>query len=171
MLKPITLHIHGRLTADPDNKEQKALLLLDVTPQEETAVSLYLRFPFVTLGPEEHIFPSYILDDWAKEIRGTAVYDWMVDNGDHFPRAEVFGFEQDGSETQCFVRGLEHYVKLPCYVYPSLQAQVNDGVLVRKILVVDTAVFQPERNQRPSLLERPLVSARVQWWRVPPVTV
>ncbi len=168
-MKPVTLHIHGRLMADPDKNDKQVLLLLDAAPQVETAVSLYLRFPFITLGPEEHIFPSYVLDDWAKEIHGTAVYDWMVDNGDHFPRAEVFGFEQDGSETQCFVRGLEHYVKLPCYVYTSRQAAVNAGVLVSKILVVDTAVSQPERIQRPLLLERPLASARVQWWRVPPV--
>ena len=170
-MKPITLHVHGQLVTDPENEEEQVLLLLDVAPEEKTAVSLYLRFPFITLGPEDHIFPSYVLDDWAKEIYGTAVYDWMVDHGDHFPRAEVFGFEQDGSETQCFVRGLEHYVKLPCYVYPDFQAKVNEGLLLRKILVEDTAVSQPERTKRPSLLERPLASARVQWWRVPPVKV
>ena len=166
-MKPITIHVHGRLIADHENHERQVLLLLDGAPEEKTAVSLYLRFPFITLGPEEHIFPGYILDDWAKEIHGTDVYAWMVDKGDHFPRAEVFGYEQDGTETQCFVRGLEHYIKLPCYVYQTVKAAVNEGVIVQKILLEDTDVISPERVKRPSEVKRPLASARVQWWKIP----
>lgn len=170
-MKPISLHVHGRLIADEENEGQQVLLLLDATPEVETAVSLYLFFPFITLGPEEPIFPSYILDDWGREIRGLEVYTWMVDNGDHFPRAEVFGFEQDGSETQCFVRGLEHYVKLPCYVATHAQAKVDEAVRIRKIFVTESTVLQPERIKLPSHLKRPLASASVQWWHVPPVEV
>ena len=166
-MKPITIHVHGRVIADPENHEQQVLLLLNASPEEKTADSLYLRFPFITLGPEEHIFPGYILDDWAQEIHGVEVYSWMVDKGDHFPRAEVFGYEQDGAETQCFVRGLEHYIKLPCYVYQTQQATVVEGVLVKKILLEDRTVTMATRMKRPSELKRPLASARVQWWQVP----
>ena len=167
-MEAISFHIHGRLLAAEENPEQNVLLLLNADPDAETAVSLYLRFPFITLGPEEHIFPSYILDDWTNEIRGAEAYNWMVENGDHFPRAEVFGFEQDGSETQCFVRGLEHYVKLPCYVFHQRQAVINEGVLVRKIWIEESSVLKPERIKRPAGLKRPLASARVQWWQIPP---
>ena len=168
-MKPISIHVHGRLIVDDTDDEQHVLLLIDPVPEEKTAVSLYLRFPFITLGPEEHIFPSYILDDWAKEIRGVDAYQWMVDKGDHFPRAEVFGFEQDGAATQCFVRGLEHYVKLPCYVFNSAQAATPEGVIVRKILIENSDAVKRERIKRPSHIKRPLASARVQWWQSPPI--
>ncbi len=165
-MNPFSFHIHGQLIADQSDEGRLFLLLLDEKPEMDTAVSLYLRFPFITIGPEEHIFPSYILDDWGHEIRGVEVYGWMVDNGDHFPRAELFGFEQDGSEAQCFVRGLEHYLKLPCYVYNDRQSPVDEGVLVRKIIIPDSDVAQLERIERPLHLERPLSSARVQWWKM-----
>lgn len=166
-MQAISFHVHGQLLADENQPEQQVLMLIDPHPETKTAVSLYLRFPFITLGPEEHIFPSYILDDWTNEIKGAEAYNWMVEHGDHFPRAEVFGFEKDGTETQCFVRGLEHYVKLPCYVYTSPKASVIDGVLIKKILLQENNIANPERIKRPKQLKRPLASARVQWWQMP----
>ncbi len=167
-LKPITHHIHGKLLRDAGNNGRAALLLLNPYPEQKTADSLYLRYAFVLLGPEEYIFPAFILDDWGQEIRSLDVYNWVWENADHFPRAEIFGYEADGRETQCFARGLELMVKLPCYVYQNATDEVTAGVPVGEIWLPDAATEKPTPAEPPPTLKRPLRSARVHWLRVPP---
>ncbi|MEZ4642522.1 MAG: hypothetical protein R3E31_07240 [Chloroflexota bacterium] len=164
-MKAISQHVHGKLLTE---NGRFALLLLDSEPTEETAVSLYLRFAFVTMGREEHIFPASILDDWGKERRGLGVYAWVAEFGEQFPRGEIFGFEQSGTETQCFLRGLELYAKYPLYVYTDRKQSVSAGALVEAVLLPDVAVTEAVQGKRPSTWKRPLSHARVSWWHVPP---
>lgn len=168
-MKAISQHVHGKLLTE---NGRSALLLLDSEPDAVTAVSLYLRFAFVTLGREEHIFPAFILDDWGKEQRGLRLYQWVAEFGEQFPRGEIFGFEQDGAETQCFLRALELYAKYPLYVYTDRKQPVAAGTLVEAILLPDATVRESVRGRRPLAqqppLQRPLSHARVNWWRVPP---
>jgi hypothetical protein len=89
-------------------------------------------------------------------------------HGNEFPRAEVFGFEQDGRRTQCFMRELELYSKLPCYLFATKETPLTSGVPVQAILLPDESVTQPEKMKPPSYLKRPLRSANVSWWRVNP---
>ncbi len=145
-----------------------ALILIDPKPEGEAAASLIVRFAFITLGKEEHLFPGFLIDDWGGEVRGTAVYRWVRDNGNQFPRAEIFGFERQGASVQYFVRELELYAKLPCYVFPDRHTPLAEGKLVSAILLPDATTTQPEKIKRPSELKRPLASARVSWWQVPP---
>ena len=147
-----------------------ALLLTNPKPDRDADNLHYLGFALVTLGPNDHVFPSFVLDDWGNEIRGVKLFRWIRENGNEFPRAEIFGYEKDGSETQLFTRALELYVTLPCYAYDSREALVTDGNLLKAILLPDASVTTPQRIKRPSSQEmkRPLRSARVQWWRVPP---
>lgn len=166
-VKPLTQHIHGKLFREEGNG-RTALLLLNPNPDEVTAVSLYLRYAFVLLGPEEYIFPAFILDDWGHEMRSLDIYEWVRENADHFPRAEIFGYEADGRETQCFVRGLELVVKLPCYVYQNEGDKVTEGLRVDEIWLPDVSVAEPMPTKPPPELKRPLRAARVSWQRVPP---
>ncbi len=166
-MKPLTQHIHGKLFREEGANGRTTLLLLNPNPDEETADSLYLRYAFVLLGPEEYIFPAFILDDWGHEMRSLDIYEWVRENADHFPRAEIFGYEADGRETQCFVRGLELAVKLPCYVYLNAVDKVTEGVRVNDILLPDSSVTEPVPTKPPPELKRPLRSARVRWQRVP----
>jgi len=152
-MRPVSLHIHGKLL---DEDGRSALLLLNNKPETETAVSLYLRFAFVTMGREEHIFPAFILDDWGKEIRGSKLYEWAAEFGEQFPRGEIFGFEQNGEETQCFMRALELYARLPVYVYSDRRAPLTAGTLIETIVLppgMETAVRQTH----------PWCNARVNW--------
>lgn len=145
-----------------------ALLLHDPKPGRDAPNLLYLGYALVVMGPEHHIFPSFVLDDWGNEIRGVKLYRWIRDNGNEFPRAEIFGFAADGSETQLFTRELELYVTLPCYAYDSAVASITEGRQLSAILLPDAAVSAPERlASGPVDMQRPLRSARVQWWRVP----
>jgi hypothetical protein len=166
-MQAITQHIQGRLLAE---KEQTAVLLYSspTQPDEETAESLYLRFAFVIRGPEQHVFPALALDDWGGEIRGLSLYQWVREYGEQFPRAEVFGYDPDGSRTQFFLRALELYARLPCYVYKEAAAPIPAGRLVNAILLPTPDVTQPVRLPRaPKEVERPLRAARVHWWHVP----
>ncbi|MCP4421129.1 MAG: hypothetical protein GY805_31340 [Chloroflexi bacterium] len=169
MAKAISKHVWGRLMWENGVQEngRLALLLINPKPKTESDASLWLRFAFVTVGVEQHLFPSFLIDDWGGEVRSRALYRWVQDNGNQFPRAEVFGFEQNGASVQYFVRELELYAKLPCYVYPSRQTPLADGLLLDAILLPEPTISQPEKTKRPSQLKRPLASARVTWWQVP----
>lgn len=163
-MKAVSWHVQGKLLA---GNGRSALILYDMKPELITAASLFLRFPFVTLGREEHIFPAFILDDWGMEIRGLKLYEWFAENGEQFPRGEIFGFERTGEETQCFVRALEFYARLPVYVYADKHAGVETGALIDAILLPKMGVTVPEPIPRPPDLKRPLRSARVSWWQIP----
>lgn len=167
MMKAVRQHIHGKLF---QANGRSALLLLDPEPTEETAVSLTLRYAVVIMGPEEHVIPALLLDDWGHEIRGLAIYDFVREHGDQFPRAEIFGFDMDGSETQLFLRSLELYQRWPCYAYPRPDTPLAEGVLLDAVLLQTEGVAQPEPLVKPpqERVQRPLRGARVRWWLVPP---
>ena len=142
-MKLISYHIHGRF-------QDNTLTLINATPTEKTAVSLHLLFPFTTRGDEVHIFPASLLDDWGTEIRGAKLYDWVRENGEHFPRAEMFGVDDNGRFTQEFIRGFELYFRFPCYLH-----QTDDRPLVNTIILPAT--------MRRKDLPYPLRRAKVTW--------
>ncbi|MBK8985034.1 MAG: hypothetical protein IPM39_02975 [Chloroflexi bacterium] len=166
-LKPVRQHVHGRLI---QANGRTALILLDAQPAAKTADSLYLRFALVVRGPEDHVLPGLLLDDWGHEIRGLEIYQFIRDHGDSFPRAEVFGFDMDGSETQLFLRSLELHVRWPCYVYTSTDVPLVEGLRLHAILLPTAGVAAPQAIKKPdqAAIERPLRGAQVSWWQVPP---
>lgn len=170
-MKAVKQHVHGKILRGSGSGGRTALLLLDADPEVETAESLYLRYAFVTLGPEVHIFPRFVLDDWGHEIRSLELYQWVREHGNAFPRAEIFGFERDGQPTQCFARELELYVKLPCYAFSTPDIPLTQGILISEILLPEPTAVHPAKIKRPSHLERPLRLARVNWWQVNPDVV
>lgn len=139
-----------RLLADGDNSHQ-----------------IYLTYALVTLGPEEHVFPCSVLDDWGTQIRGLPAYGWMRDNGNHFPRAEIFAIGIDGEERQHFLREFELYARYPVYALASRESPITDAVPIRAMLIVADDVAEPVRTKRPAGVSGPLARARVSWWLVP----
>lgn len=146
-MKPISYHVHGRF-------QDGTLTLLNAVPTEKTAVSLHLLFPFITRGDEIHIFPTSVMDDWGTEIKGTKLYDWVQENGEQFPRAEIFGVDGNGRSTQEFLRGLELYFRFPCYLHTKDNPSSNH-VPIKTIIL-------PETMQRKTL-PHPLRRANVRW--------
>lgn len=128
---------------------------------------LILRFALVRRGSEEHIFPAFVLDDWGTEIRKLKLYEWVRENGDLFPRAEIFGFDVDGSEAQLFLREMELYAKLPCYAYPDAETPLAEGSRLAAIIWSDPTLESPAPDQRPSDLPFVLRRAALSWWAVP----
>lgn len=164
-MKAVKQRVQGEILAA---NGRYALLLRNTSPERDAAPLIYLRFAFITLGVEEHIFPSFLLDDWGSEIKSLELYDWIDEFAPQFPRAELFGFEENGQETQLFLRELEQYNKWPCYAYRTVETAVSDGLLVEAILLPDASVTEPVKIKRPSWVKRPLHRAQVQWWQVSP---
>ena len=148
---------------------RSGLILHELKPNQELTSLITLRYAFVTRGPGGgiHIFPALILDDWGREIRSLKMYQWVRENGDRYPRGEIFGFEQDGRETQCFLRDLELYARLPCYAFRAEEQTLKEGRLLNAIFLRDPSALEPQQIARPPDLRRPLRAARVTWWRVP----
>jgi hypothetical protein len=164
-MKLILQHVQGQLK---EANGRHALLLTNALPEAPAGNSLYLCFALVVQGPEDHILPAVVKDDWGNERRGLDVYVWLKEEGHRFPRSEIFGFDPDGTETQCFLRALELYARLPCYAYASKQAAVADGLLLTAVLLPDETATTPQKVKRPSHLPFPLGHSDVSWWLVHP---
>jgi hypothetical protein len=151
----IAEEMQGQLLA----ADEGAALLLD-----SSANALYLRYAFVERGSEQHIFPESVLDDWGHEIKSLSLYDWVFENGLHFPRAEMFGFVAEGSRRQRFLRELDLTGGLVCYVYQRPSSSLAEGSIIEAVLVADARFDQPRRIVRPEIVAPPLAYARVAWW-------
>ena len=165
-MKAVKQRVSGRIF---EANGRYALLLQNIQPDPEAKQLIYLRFAFITMGAEEHIFPGFLLDDWGNEIKSLELYNWVDEFAPQFPRAELFGVDESGQETQLFLRELEQYSKWPCYAYAAAETPIDEGCLVETILLPDETITEPVKIKRPSWVERPLQRARVQWWLVPSV--
>ena len=164
-MRLILQHVQGTLFTESG---RSALLLQDSAPKETGDGALYLCFAMVVQGPDDLILPTLVLDDWGNERRDLGVYHWLEDEGHRFPRSEVFGYDLDGTEAQCFVRALELYVNLPCFVFPTKKSPVADGIRLQAMLLPEPTATGPAKIERPSFLKRPLSRAKVSWWQIPP---
>lgn len=164
-MKAITQKVCGQVVT---HDGQTALHIESLEVTDTASAVLYLRFPFTVRGTEEPIFPAFLLDDWGTEVKGLELYQWVHDYGEQFPRGELFGFELDDRETQCFLRALELHVAFPCYVYPQKETPLNEGLLVTAVLWPGGQTSVPEPIKRPSELPLPLRRAKVSWWQISP---
>jgi hypothetical protein len=138
-----------------------AALLLD-----PAADALFLRYAFVERTSEQHVFPESVLDDWGHEMGTLSLYDWVFENGVHFPRAEVFGFAPDGAKRQRFLRELDLSGGLVCYAYDQPNCSYAEGSIVEVVLIADPGSDIPRRTIRPHDVTGPLAHAQVTWWSV-----
>ena len=153
-MRPIQQRVNGHLF---QKKEQTLLLLAEGGP------SVYLRFAFVRRGVETNLFPSFLLDDWGSELRGLELYRWIDEFGEQFPRAEVFGFTQEGKELQSFLRDIEIYVRLPVFAFADKDSSLTAGVQITS-LVRRGEGAAVEKVKRPAGLKSPLKRAALSWW-------
>ena len=129
---------------------------------------LNLKFALVEYFDGNHLIPDSVLDDWGREIKGAALYSWIQENGLHFPRAEIFGHRPDGQPVQRFLREIDLSARYPCYAYPKLNADIEDGILIRAIISPDQTVRQPKLGGNPSPVPGLLSMADIQWWEANP---
>jgi hypothetical protein len=159
-LRPLYQELSGRLF----RSRQRAILLLDPELPPVT-----LRYAFAELYGEAHVLPALLLDDWGKVIKNLALYRWVRQYGDQFPRAELFGFYPDGREAQYFLRELDLHHRHPCYVYANPDAPLAAGALLDAILLAGTNA-EPHRIRRPAGLDPLLRNVQAGWWQLDPAS-
>lgn len=130
--------------------------------------SVQLAYALITQGPEHHILPSILLDDWGNEVGGLRLYQWIADNGLRFPRAELFGAAPSGSPAQFFLRDMELLANYPVYAFGPSEQPNAPGQLVSAVLIPDRAAREPQRAEPPDVVGKLLRRGQVSWWRVPP---
>jgi len=128
--------------------------------------SSFIRLGFILRGSEEVILPESVLDDWGHEIATMELYAWVKENGLHFPRAEIFGYDLSGREQQCFVREIDLMAGYACYVFEAADSPLTEGRRLAAILVPGPAGAQPRPISPPSQVSAPLSRAAVKWWMV-----
>lgn len=136
-------------------------LLLD-----DTAENLFLNFAYPVLESTEMILPELILDDWGKEIASLKLYEWIRENGLHFPRAEIFGFDPNGNPQQYFLRELDLMSRYACFAFRDRKSRPETGMLIEAALILSDNVSDPKEMVIPSEIKQPLRHIRVGWWQV-----
>jgi hypothetical protein len=148
--------IPGRLVADGDRFN----LRLEASDSEN---QIFLAYALVTQGPEHQILPSVLLDDWGNEIKGLGIYQWINENGLHFPRAEVFGFSPTGTPAQYFLRDLELFTKYPVYAFSDQDASDSSGVSVGVVLIPTGSIDTSQPIEPPEGISVLLRRGQVDW--------
>ena len=138
--------------------ERRALI---VSPGEKL---VFLSFAFRVLVAEEYIIPESILDDWGHEITGLGLYDWVRQNGERFPRAEVFGYNLAGEVRQFFVRELDFLGRYLCLGWVDETNVIRDAFTIESILIADHSVDNVKPVSKPLLKSTPICYADVDWW-------
>lgn len=134
---------------------------------DNKALPIYLCYTLTVRESEAEIYPESLLDDWGHEINSLYLYEWVQENGLHFPRAELFGFDANGRRKQCFLRELDLMARYPCYAYEDFRSPLTDGMLIEAILIPSRQNIRPKRIKRPQEIEGPMRNAMVSWWQVP----
>lgn len=129
---------------------------------------LFLRFALVVRGSERRIFPALLLDDWGRERKSLDLYRWIYEQGQRYPRAELFGFDDQGRKTQRFLRDLEIFFPYPSYLYPTSEAPVEEGVLLDTLFLPDPDQDVPKEIAVPQEAPWPLRHAAVEWRSIAP---
>ncbi|MEM8861279.1 MAG: hypothetical protein AAGD96_23375 [Chloroflexota bacterium] len=175
-LKIPALRIDGKILKEESaGKQINALRIDQVLPpkgQLPPAGSdrLYLRFGFVFRGTEKPLIPSFLIDDHGNENHRLRLMEWVYQQGDIYPRSEIFGYEvneaREWIETQIFVRELELSLRFYCWVVDDLKAPPS-GLTVHRFAVIDEKIDEPKKIPKPDDWVLPLRRSRPACWAYP----
>lgn len=157
-MKSLTLQVNGRRFM---RQNKQALLLDDAAPPQTMRLALIIR------GTEQHVFPALALDDWGREKKGPGLYRWLYEEGPRFPRAEVFGFDARGTQTQIFLRDLELSFRYPCFIYEDSDTSFEEGHRLHTIFVPGPSQqTEPVKMAPPEELPWSMRHAAVRWRQI-----
>ncbi|MEM9776817.1 MAG: hypothetical protein AAF902_19710 [Chloroflexota bacterium] len=175
-LKIPALRIDGKILTDEVNGRQINVVRVDeVLPKRENTPPagsdrLYLRFGFVFMGTEKPMIPSFVVDDRGNENHRLRLMEWVYQQGDMYPRSEIFGYElnenKEWVETQIFIRELELSIRFFTWVVDDLKAPPA-GQIVHRFHVIDEKVSEPTKIRKPESWVLPLQRSRPACYAVP----
>ncbi len=133
---------------------------------EAEASPIWVSFAFVERESEELILPESLLDDWGREIKSFAVYQWIKENGQQFPRAEIFGYRSNGDRVQRFLREIDLTAAYRCFAKRRSEESLASMSLVELVLIQDETNGPIGRISPPHNLPYPLPQINADWWKV-----
>ena len=134
---------------------------------DENATPIWISFAFVERETEELIFPESILDDWGRGIKSLAMYHWVSENGQQFPRAEIFGIRPSGIHVQRFLREIDLTARLPCFAKKNFVDPLESMTQVDMVLIRDETVDGARRITPPQHIPYPFIQVKADWWKIP----
>jgi hypothetical protein len=133
---------------------------------DQSSPEVCLRYALVELSTGALFFPELLLYDWGHEIITLDLYRLIKENGPHFTRAEVFGFDLEGSDRQYFLRELDLLSRYPCYGYVNVDAHLSEGIEVNDFVIAVNESIQVQRFPDSGEIIWPMSNAAVRWWQV-----
>lgn len=82
-----------------------------------------VRYGVRFLGkPHLSIVPGLIVVDYGQMLTGEAAWDFLINHSNRYPRAEVFGYRNDGRDDMMLVRALDLALPPEVLVYADAHA-------------------------------------------------
>lgn len=82
-----------------------------------------VRYGIRYLGkPHLSIVPGLVAVDYGQMFNGEAGWDFLLKRSNLYPRAEVFGYRNDGRDEMMYVKNLDLALPLEALVYSSAEA-------------------------------------------------
>ncbi|MFN8528214.1 MAG: hypothetical protein U0670_06360 [Anaerolineae bacterium] len=103
-----------------------ALLIPEAVPENSTILAsgaLTVRYGIRYLGkPHLSIVPGLVAVDYGTFLTGEAAWDFLLNRSNLYPRAEIFGYRNDGLDEMQYVKLLDIVLPIDVLVYASPQA-------------------------------------------------
>ncbi|MBE0688574.1 MAG: hypothetical protein IH587_00450 [Anaerolineae bacterium] len=126
--------------------------------QTATYTPFVLRYGIRYLGkPALSVVPGLVAIDYGTFLNGEEAWDFLLRRSNLYPRAEVFGYRNDGVDEQVFVRQLDLALTPETLIY------ANDAATIP--LARPLAYVGPEEEAPPRLLEYLPRFDHLQDWR------
>lgn len=108
---------------------------------------LVIRYGITFLGkPHLSIVPNLIVADYGELLNGEAAWDFLMTSGHLYPRADVCGFLNDGSDEMVALKQLDLDYPFDVFVYQELRDARPLAAL--SALIADAPPSYPERLLR-----------------------
>jgi len=171
------LRIYGKILVDKVDGRPICTVRLDqILPKRDEPLPagsdrLWLRFGFAFRGTENPLLPSFVKNDTGEEEHRLRFLEWVYNDGDRYPRSEIFGYELDHKgnwvDMQCFIRELELSHRFYTWVVDDLKGGPGDGLRVDRLGIVQDGITEPMRVKRPADWLLPLKRSQATCWALP----
>lgn len=127
--------------------------------EEVAQGDLILRYGITYLGkPQLSIVPDLVVADYGELLQGEAAWEFLMERGHLYPRADVCGRRSDGQDDMVAVKQLD--LDYPCDVF------VYSDIMESKPLARVSALIAADRAKFPGRLVRHVaVYASLDQWR------
>ncbi|MBE2184819.1 MAG: hypothetical protein IAE89_15425 [Anaerolineae bacterium] len=102
---------------------QNALAMKGVSANVTARGSFVIRYGIRFMGkPHIAIVPGLVAVDYGQILNSDAAWNFLIKRSNLYPRAEVFGFRNDGKDDMVYVKNLDFALPVAVLVYADAEA-------------------------------------------------